>query len=257
MLNGNHQNGSSNGTHPEIPLADTQDFLWDTLPPSVTEKLAQPLDPGLVSHRKGRGNRNFPYLEGRIAIDQANRVFGHAGWGYDVIGGVTLHDLDQVNPGTGEVKRIRAYSATVKVNVPGSVSRTDVGFHVVAEETGEGHESAFKGSVTDALKRALRSYGDQFGNGLHGEDSMTNDIGPDQSLAPVLRKTLLDLGAAQGFDQDQMRKAVKGKTGKDLDKLPASELTKLVERAARKLQQGAADTGADTGAEEAETRQAA
>ena len=255
MLNGNHQNG--NGNHPEIPAPDPQDFLWDTLPTSVTEKLAQPLDSGLVSHRKGRGNRNFPYLEGRAAIDQANRIFGHGGWGYDVIGGVTLHDLDQVNPGTGEVKRIRAYSATVRVNVPGSVSRTDVGFHVVAEETGEGHESAFKGAVTDALKRALRSYGDQFGNGFHGEDSMTNDTGSDQSLAPALKKTLLDLGVAQGFDQDQMRKAVKGETGKDLDKLPTSELTKLVERAARKLQQGAAESEADTGAEDAETRQAA
>ena len=34
-----------------------------------------------------------------------------------------------------------------------------------------------------------------------------------------------------------MRQAVRGQTGKDLDDLPASELTPLVERAARKVQQ--------------------
>ena len=47
--------------------------------------------------------------------------------------------------------------------VPGSPSRADVGFQAVADETVEGHETAHKGAVTDALKRALRSYGDQFG----------------------------------------------------------------------------------------------
>ena len=132
-----------------------------------------------------------------------------------MVGDVVLHQLDNIHPGTGEVKRIRAYSATVRVNVPGSVPRTDVGFHTVAEETGEGHESAIKGAVTDALKRALRSYGDQFGNGLHGEESSGNDAGSVESLAPALRKTLLDLGTARGFDEAQMRKAVRGKTGKD------------------------------------------
>ena len=255
MLNGNHQNGNRNGNHAEIPPAEAQDFLWDTLAPSVTEKLAQPLDASLVSHRKGRGNRNFPYLEGRAAIDQANRVFGFGGWGYELVGDVILHELDNIHPGTGEVKRIRAYAATVRVNVPGSLSRTDVGFHTVAEETGEGHESAFKGAVTDALKRALRSYGDQFGNGLHGEESAGSDAGSGESLAPALRKTLLDLGIAQGFDEAQMRKAVKGKTGKDLDKLPAIEITQLVEKAARKLQGAGSENTPD--AEEAETRQAA
>ena len=36
----------------------------------------------------------------------------------------------------------------------------------MTEETADGHETALKGAVTDGLKRALRSFGDRFGNGL-------------------------------------------------------------------------------------------
>ena len=152
--NGNGSN-KGNGHHP----ADTipaHDLLWDSLPASVTDKLAQPLDASLVSQRKGRGNRSFSYVEGRTVIDQANRIFGFGGWGHEVVGDVLLRELDQVNTQTGEVKRIRAYSATVKVTVPGAPRRTDVGFQPVSDETAEGHETAFKGAVTDALKRALQ-----------------------------------------------------------------------------------------------------
>ena len=150
---------------------------------------------------------------------------------------MTLRDLDQVNTQTGEVKRIRAYTATVKVTVPGAPSRTDVGFQPVAEETSEGHETAYKGAVTDALKRALRTFGAQFGNALYGDLATQPAGGAGDTLAPALRKTLLDLGVSQGFDEERVRQAVRGQTGKDLDDLPASELTPLVERAARKVQQ--------------------
>ena len=155
--NGVAKNGNNNGNGHHV--ADTNpahDLLWDSLPASVTEKLAQPLDASLVSQRKGRGNRSFSYVEGRTVIDQANRIFGYGGWGHELVGDVTLRDLDQVNTQTGEVKRIRAYSATVKVTVPGAPPRTDVGFQPVSDETAEGHETAFKGAVTDALKRSLQ-----------------------------------------------------------------------------------------------------
>ena len=248
--NGHHQNGhipangaarnghhNGNGHHADIDTFAGHDILWDSLPASVTDKLAQPLDASLVSQRKGRGNRNFSYVEGRTVIDQANRIFGFGGWGHEVVGDVLLRELDQVDTKTGEVKRIRAYSATVKVTVPGAPSRTDVGFQPVSDETAEGHETAFKGAVTDALKRAMRTFGPQFGNALYGDVATQPAGGAGDTLAPALRKTLLDLGVTQGFDEERARQAVRGQTGKDLDDLPASELTPLVERAARKVQQ--------------------
>ena len=81
------------------------------------------------------------------------------------------------------------------------------------------------------------TFGAQFGNALYGDVAGQPAGGAGDTLAPALRKTLLDLGVSQGFDEERVRQAVRGQTGKDLDDLPASELTPLVERAARKVQQ--------------------
>ncbi len=137
-----------------------------------------------------------------------------------------LREGESVDQETGEAKFWRAYAATVRVTVPGSQQRTDTGFQAVTEETVEGHETAHKGAVTDALKRALRSYGGQFGNSLYS-DGATGD------LAPSLRKTLVDLGQCRGFDEAKVRSAVRERTGHDLDELPVATLTTLVEAAAR------------------------
>ena len=154
MQNGTTAIISRNGSHPEPVAVEEHDLLWDGLPPATKAKLGEPLDEGLVSHRKGRGGRTFAYLEGRAAIDQANRIFGFGGWGYELAAPVELRESESVDAKTGETRRFRAYAATVRVTVPGSPSRTDVGFHAVVEETAEGHETAYKGAVTDALKRA-------------------------------------------------------------------------------------------------------
>ena len=185
--NGHHSNGTGkglvhanglprtgyggNGHQPDATIVTEHELLWDGLSPAVTKALGQPLDPALVSQRRGRAGRTYDYLEGHVVIEQANNIFARGGWGYDIVGGVTLREIETVDPKTGEVKRGQAYSAKVKINVPGAPSRTDVGFHAVAEENVEGHETAYKGAVTDALKRALRSFGDQFGNGLYGDHS--------------------------------------------------------------------------------------
>ena len=241
MTNGKNGTGTGNGVHKDASIIGGHDLLWDGLSPAVTKALGQSLDPSLVSRRKGRGNRSFAYVEGRTAIDQANRIFGFGGWGHEVVGEVVLREIDNVDPKTGEVKRIRAYAATVRVNVAGAPSRTDVGFHTVAEENGEGHETAYKGAVTDALKRALRTFGDQFGNALYGEQPAAGQpakrAGAADSLAPSLRKKLVELGVEQGFDEEHLHAAVKGRTGKSLDELTAPELSPLVEGAARKLRQ--------------------
>ena len=201
--NGNHRNGNGNGTATAVRRngngtartggngtrprtsspspaerdsspASVEALQWDALAPRVTEALAQPLDPELISQRKGRGGRKFDYIEGHTVIDQANRIFGFGGWGYELVGDVTLRPVEQTDSRTGEVTRTTAYAAVVRVTVPGAPSRTDVGFQPVAEESPEGHETAFKGAVTDALKRALRSFGDRFGNGLYGDPPTTN-----------------------------------------------------------------------------------
>ena len=263
--NGHNTNGTGNslvhsegnGHRPKMPIAAEHELLWDGLSPAVTKALAEPLDPALVSQRRGRGGRTFFYIEGHTVFAQANRIFGRGGWGYDVEGEVTLREIESVDPNTGEVRRGHAYSAKVMVNVPGAPSRTDVGFHAVAEETVEGHETAYKGAVTDGVKRAMRSFGDQFGNCLYGDwpeasssprpervpDKANGEARQNQPNLPAesqedkLRNRLFELAAEQGFDEDGVRTAVEDKLGKSIDDLTAAELAPLVDGAANKVRQ--------------------
>ena len=218
-------------------------LFWDSISPAVTEMLSQPLDPGLVSQRKGRAGRSYSYIEGHTAIDQANSVFGYGSWGYELVGEVALREIENLDKQTGEVQCVRAYCAAVRVTVPGAMPRTDVGFHAVVEETAEGHDTAYKGAVTDGLKRALRSFGDQFGNALYGDGNAdSSTAGAGQALAPSLRQTILDLGKTQGFDEKQVREAVKRKMGRDMDQLTAEELTTLLEAAVSKMQEASGES---------------
>ncbi len=131
--NGHHPNGTGNGLvhvgnghKPDAAIVTAHDpassaghdLLWDGLSPAVTKALGQPLDPALVSKRKGRGGKTFFYIEGHTVFAQANRIFGRGGWGYDVEGEVTLREIETVDPNTGEVRPGHAYSAKVMVNVP-------------------------------------------------------------------------------------------------------------------------------------------
>ena len=224
QTNGQKAEASPNGYDTGPPL---ESLLWEGIPRHVEEELSKPLDPAMVSHRKGRGGKSFPYLEGHAAIAQANRVFGYGGWGYELVGDVTYREVGRVDEKTGEVHATGMYFATVQVVVPGVRPRTDVGCHAVADETSEGHDTAYKGAVTDALKRALRSFGDQFGNALYGDAS-------GDTLVPSLRESILHLGRAQGLSDAKLREAVKKRTGKELDTLPASELAPLVQAMTRK-----------------------
>ena len=156
-----------------------------TFDKGTIEELNKPLSPSLPKTLKG--NR---YLEGHVVISQANRLFGFDGWGYEIVD-VQFQRIENISAG-GEVVHTYAYSATVTANVTGAPSRTDVGFGIVQKwKTGytpEAHDTAMKGAVTDALKRALRSFGHQFGNSLYGDGTYDQKVGngqePEQAPPP-------------------------------------------------------------------------
>ena len=258
---------NGNGHKPDAAIPAEHDpassaglaLLWDGLSPAVTQALGQPIDPELASQRKGRKGQVFDYLEGHAVIDQANRIFGYGGWGYELVGDVTLRRIETVNPQTGEVKVEQGYSAPVRVTVAGALPRTDIGVHPVVEDNFDGHDTAIKGAVTDGLKRAFRSFGAQFGNSFYGDQpqvgnqpqpqrvpapskgnsgqSQTNGKARNESQIEKLRKRLIEIAAEQGLDEDQVRTAVVDRTGKSLDDLDGTELGPLVEAAANKLRQ--------------------
>ena len=260
-----HANG--NGNKPDAAIPAEHDLLWDGLSPAVSQALGQPIDPAIVSQRKGRGGRSFDYLEGHVVIAQANAIFGYGGWGYELVGDVTLRRIETVNPQTGEVKVEQGYSAPVRVSVAGALPRTDVGVHPVAEDNFDGHDTAMKGAVTDGMKRAFRSFGVQFGNAFYGDQPQVGNQpqpqrvpapakgnsgqAPSNGMSPVrqaqdrrnesqeemLRRRIFEIAAEQGFDDDGVRTAVVNQKGKSIDDLTAAELGPLVEAASNKLRQ--------------------
>ncbi len=269
-----HSNG--NGHKPDAAITTEHDpassagqaLFWDGLSPAVKQALDQPLDPALVSQRKGRGGRTFDYLEGHVVIDQANAIFGFGGWGYELVGDVTLRRIETVNSQTGEVKTEVGYSAPVRVTVAGALSRTDIGVHPVTEDNFDGHDTAMKAAVTDGMKRAFRSFGCQFGNGFYGDQPSATAPKPERvpvqanrngragqarsngrsAQAPpqpttrseeqveTLRKRVMELCFEQGLDEEQVLAAVQKQTGKSIEDLTAAELGKLVEGADKRLQ---------------------
>jgi len=142
-----------------------------TLTPEQITALDAPLDPKRISQRRDKGIA-LDYLETYDIIDAANRIFGYDGWGYRLL------RLEQVASGTytsdGKEKPWALFEAEVEAWIVDELPfcyRRDVG-HGIARpaDSVDTLEMQRKGAVSDALKRALRSFGNQFGNSLYDKD---------------------------------------------------------------------------------------
>jgi DNA recombination protein Rad52 len=210
------------------------------LPRQVLALLAQPLDPALVSEREGRDGRLLQYIEGWMVINQANRIFGHDGWGTEVVGEVRYRPMSPADPTNSGSPTIGMYTASVRVTVRGCPARSDVGCAFVAEETTEAHETACKGAVTDALKRALRQFGDQFGNSLYDRRYAFDATSPKPSPASParledMRRKVLQLSERLGLDEAKARSWVDERYGQPLADLGAEQLADAVRSLAEDL----------------------
>jgi len=129
--------------------------------------LSYELDSSRIKSRQ-KGNISLSYLEGFDIIETANKIFGHGNWDY------TITALEQVSQElNSNQNHIICYKAIINVVVHDLshsklVSREDVGFGSgIAKTLADAHEGGAKEAVTDAIKRTLRSFGNQFGNSLY------------------------------------------------------------------------------------------
>ena len=136
--------------------------------------LEAPLDPAVVSQRS-QGGRSLSYIEGHYAIRRANEVFGYDGWTRQTLSMRCVVDQEYAGKG-GKKGQLVAYIAEVQVTLHLGPTewRTTTG-HGYGEgidynNPGQAHESAVKEAETDAMKRALIKFGDQFGLSLYGND---------------------------------------------------------------------------------------
>lgn len=140
--------------------------------------LKQELNISRIKTRE-KGNINLSYLEGFDIIETANSIFGFGYWDY------TISKLEQVSQEKNQNDNtVICYKAVVQVLVHNidyskDVSREDVGFGTgVSKSLADAHEGAAKEAITDALKRAMRSFGNQFGNSLYDKSRNHNTTIP-------------------------------------------------------------------------------
>ncbi|MCL5108040.1 MAG: RAD52 family DNA repair protein [Chloroflexi bacterium] len=217
-------------TEDSVPL---QDITGESLPKQVLDLLAQPLDPKIVAQRKGGKGQTVSYLEGYQAINQANRIFGYGRWGAEVVGPVAYREVTRTDKRTGETVTHGMYWAVVRVQARGCEPRSDVGCAFAADDSPDAHDTAVKAAVTDAIKRALRQMGDQFGNALYDR---TNKVpGENGQGLSDLRAVALALGAQLGFDEASTRQQVAKRAGRPFAELGTADLARIARAMAEAL----------------------
>jgi DNA repair and recombination protein RAD52 len=144
--------------------------------------LKAPLSKSHVKERKQAG-RALSYVEAWHAIAEANRIFGFHAWTRETV------DIRCVAEGSREIgkdnnKRLGhsvSYVARVRVTVNGIVREGTGAGHGIDADLGLAHESAIKEAESDAMKRALMTFGNPFGLALYDKEqaNVTEAAEPD------------------------------------------------------------------------------
>jgi hypothetical protein len=138
------------------------------------QSLSAPLDRGKVKQRE-QGRAKVSYLEGWQVIAEANRIFGFDGWQRET---VALQCVSQAERRIGREPSKPSdppqrdgwgvtYTARVRVVVGAIVREGSGAGHGIDVDLGQAHESALKEAETDAMKRALMTFGNPFGLALY------------------------------------------------------------------------------------------
>jgi DNA recombination protein Rad52 len=149
---------------------------WDKATPLLQAKL----DPANVKPApKGKFGS---YVDGYHVVNEANRIFGEGNWSYEITRlQMVSEQTVSLKGGNGPYEQYRVgYLCCVKVCVGGTSYKEGaaVGSGVGSPlSMADHHESAVKEAETDALKRALRTYGNTFGLALY--DKTQANVGVD------------------------------------------------------------------------------
>lgn len=146
--------------------------------------LKAPLNAKNVKTRSQSG-RTFSYVEAWHAIDEANRIFGFDAWTRETVEMRLVAEKareigQQKKPGWGVT-----YLAKVRVTVGDTVREGTGAGSGIDVDLGQAHESAAKEAESDAMKRALMTFGYTFGLALYDKDQANVVDGQDPEPAPV------------------------------------------------------------------------
>jgi hypothetical protein len=133
--------------------------------------LSAPLSRNQISSRK-QGRGQVAYLKSFVVLNAANRIFGFDGWQRQTLSCRCVAQAERLigddhKPGWG-VTYIARVRITVAAGSQGLLIREGTGAgHGIDTDLGLAHESAIKEAETDAMKRALVTFGNPFGLALY------------------------------------------------------------------------------------------
>jgi DNA recombination protein Rad52 len=131
--------------------------------------LAAPLSASHVKSRK-QGGRYLSYIEGWWAIAEANRIFGFDQWNRETLEIKCVADAERTIGAGRDAGWGVTYTAKVRITVGGIVREGCGTGHGIDRDRGLAHESALKEAETDAMKRALMTFGNAFGLALYDKE---------------------------------------------------------------------------------------
>jgi DNA recombination protein Rad52 len=156
--------------------------------PEQIAALSAPLDRAKVRQRE-QGRAKVSYLEGWQAIAEANRIFGFGGWQRETIAVQCVAERERTLGSSNRAGWGVTYTARVRITIgegPGAqVIREGSGAgHGIDSDLGQAHESALKEAETDAMKRALMTFGNPFGLALYDKQQREVTQSTGESSAP-------------------------------------------------------------------------
>jgi hypothetical protein len=173
------------------------------LSPEQSAALAAPLNRANVQTRSQAG-RSFNYLEGWVAIREANRIFGFDGWQRETFELRCVSESQRPigrdqKPGWGVtyIARVRIRLGSQASGAPSLIREGSGAGHGIDVDLGLAHESALKEAETDAMKRALMTFGNPFGLALYDKQQRQVTSSLREELVPQMHGVSRQGGQAQ------------------------------------------------------------
>jgi DNA repair and recombination protein RAD52 len=174
---------------------------------TLQSRLNKQLGPEYISTRQGAGGIKVPYLAAEKVINLANEVFGFNGWSSEVR---NVH-IDYVEEKEGKVSM--NCSVIMRVTLKDGTYHEDIGCGSMENSRSKAaaFDKAKKEAATDAMKRALRSFGNVLGNCLYDKGYLSKvtklkvapckwdeeNLHRHPSYAPVKRQAISDTSSGE------------------------------------------------------------
>jgi DNA repair and recombination protein RAD52 len=173
------------------PFEDTRPRLSEYTAQEIAtlqSRLDKQLGPEYISSRPGASGQKVHYLAAEKVINLANEVFGFNGWS-SAIQNIQIDFVDENQSG----KISLGLSVIVRVTLKDGTFHEDIGYGHIENCKGKAaaFEKAKKEGTTDALKRALRTFGNILGNCIYDKEFVAKVT--KIKVAPVSLHTYVEM----------------------------------------------------------------